>query len=226
MKKVLVGFVSAMALASVSMTMAGEMTSTDSSSDAGISTSGVFMSGNLGVGMVDLKKSEFNNPTTGAAPSKFRRYGFAWSANLGYMFNQYVGLEAGYQTFGESKAHMSVTSAGTPVTVTDSLNGFDAAVKGVLPVNNTFDVFAKAGVIDMHLDPTLSVGAESVSRTKHVSTWMPMIGAGVAYNVNSNVAVTAQDDYAFRTRFKDHGVETHMPAANDVLAGVTYTFDI
>lgn len=224
MKKVVVGFVSAAALATISMAMAGGMTGTGASDNQAVSNSnvsGVYVSGDLGVGMVDYKKSDFNDPITGAAPSSFKKYAFAWGANLGYQYNQYVAVELGYLSFGQAKSNTSYN--GIPLTVKSSFGGFDAVLKGILPVNSAFNLFAKAGAVDMHAHPSVSGPAAPFLTTKSQSTWMPLIGAGAAYNVNSNVALTVQDDYAFRTHGKNGFI---MPAANDVLAGVSYKFNV
>lgn len=222
MKKVFVGLVSAIALASISLTMAGEMTSTAASDDQS-STSGLFVSGNLGLGSIinGYKGSDFVRDHS----YSFRNYGFAWAANLGYMFNQYVGLEAGYQTFGLATATATRVAGGASSSMTTTFGGFDGVVKGVLPVSNAFDLFAKVGTVDMHARTTGSI-ANVAAVVPSASTWMPLVGVGAAYNVNSNVAVTLQDDYAFKTHFTSNSQKLTMPAANDVLAGVSYTFSM
>ena len=225
MKKVIVSFVSATALASISMAMAGGMTSTVASDDqASNNPAGVYISGDLGYGSVNnyFRSTDF----TGAAPRSFKNGAFAWAANLGYQFNPYVALEAGYMTFGQAKVSVTPTS-GAGFTNTVSFGGFDGVVKGMLPIGNAFSLFAKAGAIDMHATGVLTHSAAGYTlggTHAHGNTWMPLAGAGAAYNVNSNVAVTVEDDYAFQTRFTQNNVRTTMPGANDILAGVSYKF--
>lgn len=222
MKKLVVSVVGAVALTTAGMAAANHSMAASDQSFSSNSARGVYVSGNVGVGMVDVKKSDFNDPFTGAAPSKLTRYGFAWAANLGYQVNKYLAMEAGYMTFGKVKANTSV--AGTPTTVTSNFGGFDAAVKGILPVSSQFNLYGKVGAVDMHDDLDMSVAG--ASSREHASTWVPMVGLGTSYNLTHNVALTLEDNYAFRTNYKHSGNSTFMPALNNVLAGVTYKFNV
>lgn len=223
MKKLVVSVVSAAALVTAGMAAANHsMAASDQSFSSNNNAAGVYVNGSVGVGIVDLKKSDFNDPITNAAPSKLSRYGFAWAANLGYQFNKYLALEAGYMTFGKAKANTTIL--GTPATVTNNFGGFDAAVKGIVPVSSQFNLYAKAGAVDMHDDADLSVA--NASSRAHGSTWVPMIGVGTSYNLTHNVALTVEDNYTFRTNYKHAGNSTFMPALNNVLAGVTYKFNM
>lgn len=223
MKKLVVSMVSAAALATAGMAAANNgMAASDQSFSSGNNASGVFVSGDAGVGFVGLKKSDFNDPITNAAPTQFQTHGFAWAANLGYQFNKYLALEAGYMTFGKTK--VNTTIGGIAANETDSFGGFDAAAKVIAPISSQFNLFAKAGAVDMHDDADLSVVGRTIRA--HGSTWVPMLGLGTSYNVSNNVALTVQDDYAFRTNYTHQGVKTFMPAANDVLAGLSYKFNV
>ena len=218
MKKLVVSVVGAVALTTAGMAAANHsMAASDQSFSSNNSARGVFVSGDVGVGSIDVKQSDYGTNLT-----KFRNYGFAWAANLGYQFNKYLALEAGYMNFGQSKATASV--AGVTATETNTFGGFDAAVKGILPVTSQFNLFGKVGTVDMHDDADLSVAGTSARA--HGSTWVPMLGVGTSFNVTDHVALNVQDDYAFRTNYKYKGVHTFMPAANAILAGVSYKFNM
>ena len=66
-----------------------------------------------------------------------------------YMFNDNFGIEGGWLSLGEP----SDTVAGFDVELDG--DGFDVFAVGALPVSDTFDLFAKAGVLAW--DATLSV---------------------------------------------------------------------
>lgn len=220
MKQLVVSIVSAAALATAGMAAANSGMDASDQDFSNNNNAGIFLSGDVGAGFVGLKKSDY-----AVALHKFRDYGFAWAANLGYQFNKYLALEAGYMTFGQAKA--TATTAGATATRTDKFGGFDVAAKGIIPVSSQFNLFGKVGAVNMHddVDVTANIAGSTLKATGHTNTWVPMIGAGTAFNVSKNVALTVQDDYAFRTNYTYKGVKTFMPAANDVLAGMTYKFN-
>lgn len=215
MKKLVVSFVGAAALATIGMAAAGGSTAAfDNNSGLNNNAAGIFVSGGLGYGNVFAKKSDYN-----PQPTSLKTGGLAWNTNVGYQFNQYLAVEAGYTSFGEAKATLGSMS------LTTSLGGFGADVKGIYPINSQFDVFAKAGAIDMH--ETLEGRDSGVTIGKVTgNAWTPMLGLGTSYNINNHVALNLQDVYAFRTNFKKNGATHSMFAANAVLLGASYKFNV
>lgn len=222
MKKVVVGFVSAAALATIGMAAASNSMAASQPAFSNNNATGVFVSGNLGYSTIDIQQSYYNDPITGEMPTSFKADDLAWAANLGYQFNQYLALEAGYISFGQAKANTAINN--TPVTASDTLGGFDANVKGIMPINSKFNVFAKFGVVNMHDDEDVSNNQASLNA--HGDSWSPLLGAGAAYNINKNIALTVQDAYALKTTYKKDGVNIDMPAANAVLAGMSFKFNL
>lgn len=207
MKKVVLGFVSAAALASVSLAMAGGMTSMAASDQSSVNNaSGVFISGNLGYAKQNAKVV---SPLT----AKDLR-GFAWNANAGYQFNQYLALEAGYTRFSDVKAAVGSNKFDA------KLYGVDVLAKAIYPINDQFNVFAKAGAMDM-FQKTSADGVTTVNRSRIV----PEFGVGTSYNVTSNVALTLQGITTLAMKGPKNGSGT-MPATYTGLAGVSYKFNI
>ncbi len=207
MKKVVVSLVSAAALATITAGMAAPTKSTVASSDnqsffAG-KDAGVYVSGNIGYGYVNNKN---------ILPRK-NRHGFAYSADLGYQFNPYLALELGYlhvNSFKVANTHFSTAA-------------IDLVAKGIYPINEQFNVFGKAGVARMEDDSSTTSNNVTVKTTYH--KYVPVIGAGVSYNVNDNVSVSLQDVYTFESgKFTVAGASTRMAATNSVLVGATYKF--
>lgn len=199
MKKLVVGVVSVVALATVGMAAAAATTSPVKSVDASAQTfsntaAGVYANVGLGYGYISQNKE------TGM--SSVSNNTFAWNALVGYQFTPYVALETSFIDFG----HATIQ----PGDVKEKLYGFGIDAKGIYPVNNKVDVFGTAGVIRM----------DASGNGDTVHAWTPSLGAGAAYHVMKNVDLTAQDVYAFKNGDKN------IPAANALLAGVGYKFNI
>lgn len=94
----------------------------------------------------------------------------AYSADAGYMFNKYLGLEGGVTGSGSSNATQS------------NFYMFDGAAKGVLPLGSGIDIFGKLGVGDCN-----SCGSNANSNLGI------FVGAGLEFNINKNWAIQLQD---------------------------------
>jgi hypothetical protein len=199
MKKLVVSFVSAAALASASIAMAGGMDNMAAPVQASNnSAAGIIISGNAGYGKVNYKNVGI--PTNNLS-------GFAWNGNLGYQFNQYFAVESGYTNFhditvGSQKVHTY---------------GIDLLAKGIYPINSQFNVFAKAGAMNLY---TKRVANNLVG--SNVSRIVPEFGIGTGYNLTHNLALTVQGIATFST--KTHNFT--MPATYAGYAGLSYKFNV
>jgi opacity protein-like surface antigen len=200
MKKVVVGFVSAAALATVGMAAASNsMAASTQSSNS--NAAGVFVSGNLGYGKVDYRN-------TGLAAKYLR--GFTWNANLGYQFNQYLAIEGGYTQFNSIKVTAGALQS------TQTIHGISLLAKAIYPINDQFNVFAKAGAMDLIFKNSSNVVGATNARRERI---VPEFGVGTSYNVSSNVALTLQ---GITTLAAKHNV----PATYAAYAGVSYKFNV
>ncbi|WP_133469320.1 porin family protein [Paraglaciecola marina] len=122
---------------------------------------------------------------------------------VGYRFNQYIALEGSYINFGDY---------GTDIARAD-VDGYTAAIKGTLPINDTFLLFVKAGQLWSETD----YNALDYNRT--VDDESVFLGGGVAVNITSNFVLNATysvydtslefddvDDENFDTDFKQASV--------------------
>lgn len=201
MKKVVVSLVSAAALATITAGMAATTKSTVATSSDNFfnnSASGVYVSGNLGYGFYNEKKGNYVN--------KKDRHSLAWNVNVGYQLNPYFAVEAGYIDF----ANIKVSQNGNAVKA--KLSGVDLLAKGIMPINDQFGVFAKAGMV--RLDGKL-YNASATEKAKHHV--VPALGLGVSYNLNKQVALNVQDLYTM-------AVKNSFRQTNTVMAGVSYKF--
>src|ERR1019366_10613742 len=71
--------------------------------------------------------------------------GNQWRLQVGYKFNPYFAVEAGYMDLGT--ANYSATFAGGTANATEKAGGLDFAALGILPVTDTLSVFGKVGFV-------------------------------------------------------------------------------
>lgn len=203
MKKLVVSFVGAAALASVSIAMAGGMDNMAAPVQLSDNDSGFIVSGNVGYSKVNYKAADLN-------VSSSKLHGFAWNGNLGYQFNRFVAVEAGYTHFN------NIHSVDGKLTT----HGLDLLAKAILPINSQFDVFAKAGAMDVFTKfaPT---GYDAVK----FSRVTPEFGIGTGYNVTKNVALTLQGITTLAMKGPHAGTFT-QPATYAGYVGASYKFTV
>ena len=217
MKKVIVGFVGATALAAFSVAMAGGMTNTPASDQSLFNNNdaGFFISGNLG-----YDKFDFAKPTASpTAQDSITNTGFAWNGNVGYQFNSYFALESGYTQFADVNANSPI--AGGTLAVANKENyGIDLLAKGILPINQKFNVFAKAGMMRLHTKQITSrlVFPDS-STTATTVRYVPEFGVGTSYNLTHSVALTLQGITTLKSN-------NNIPATYAGYAGLSYKFNV
>ena len=176
-------------------------------------SAGFYVNGNLGFGRYGLTSSDVN--AFNAAGFNVDRNSIAWSANVGYQFNPYIAVEAGYMQL--PYARFTVPGATGHADIDTSAFTVDA--KGIYPINEQFDVFAKAGLAVETQSLSGSVGPVVTSNSHQV---LPLFGLGVDYNINQNWAVGVQD---VATLKRGNITSTsYYPATYTALVGVTYKF--
>jgi len=156
----------------------------------------------------DLKAAGLGNTST-------KDSGVAALAGVGYQFNPNIAVEAGYMYLPTSKG--TDTYLGESFTTKLNSQMIYAVAKGIYPINEQFDVFAKAGAGFIYQD--ISVSADGVSLTlPGANQWSvaPLLGAGADYNINKHVAITAQAYYSIGT--------SKVNSMYGGLAGLTYKF--
>ncbi|GAC12889.1 porin family protein [Aliiglaciecola lipolytica] len=127
----------------------------------------------------------------------------AFEGIVGYRFNQYFALEGSYIDFGEYGSDLA--NADT--------NGYTAAIKGSLPLNDAFSLFLKVGQLWSETDYS-ALGA-----TREIDDESVFVGGGVAFTLTPNFVLNATysvydtslefddvDDENFETDFKQASV--------------------
>jgi hypothetical protein len=97
----------------------------------------------------------------------------AFGINIGVNINKNFAIEFGYKDFGEAGIKATSTLNVAPITfnagsaLTSKADGWNLGVVGILPVSDSFDVFAKAGLLKWDAEYTLTgsgtVGSQSYS---------------------------------------------------------------
>jgi OOP family OmpA-OmpF porin len=136
----------------------------------------------------------------------------AYKAQVGYQFNQYFAVEGGYINFGKAQYRGTIT--GGIVKADIEASGFNIDAVGILPINESFSLFGKLGVIDAKVE---LVGTSSVSATK----WKPTYGVGATYNVNKQLGIRVE--YEQFSKLGDSN-KTGESDVNVISAGVAYKF--
>ncbi|MBN1684897.1 MAG: outer membrane beta-barrel protein [Gammaproteobacteria bacterium] len=162
---------------------------------------GVYLEGNVGYGQVLKPVGEL---------TKKRNTGFVWNVDAGYKVNKNLGIEAGYTQYNKQKYTVKGLSPDYYIRGTDSYT-IDLALKGILPLQEGFSLFAKVGPGYAHQKWSDNLGD---SDAYHKVVAYGAIGAG--YAVTPNLELTVQG--AGSTKNSDN-----VPARWSVTGGATYT---
>jgi OOP family OmpA-OmpF porin len=128
--------------------------------------------------ILDSSLGNFSATTSENKDTIFNLYG-------GYLVNKYFALELGYVDLGEVRADSTVDgsgsfnsgSAGFGIETT----GFTAGIKGLMPFDNGFSLYGKAGMIRWDAEATVSNNNLSASASTDASD--PYYGAGASYDL-------------------------------------------
>ncbi|RDH40826.1 MAG: hypothetical protein CFE62_001455 [Candidatus Aquirickettsiella gammari] len=163
---------------------------------------------NVEMGYVHTK-NKFLKPL----PSKDTKYqgGLIGRLSVGYQFSPYWALEAGYLQLAKQKSNLSV-SANDAVTLKQ--HAFDVAGKGILPISDKFNLYAKAGMAYL----INNVNNAQIVAPIAKYNWAPEAGVGVTYNISNNVFVDTAYTHI-------HPIGKNKPSNIDfATVGIGYSF--
>lgn len=145
-----------------------------------------FVEGTFGGAKADLRDFEGQGFSTDEASG-------TWSLGAGYMFNRFLGIEAGYRSIGEAEltsfGAVSGTFGGQPFSSAGPLSlKTDAAGVHVGPLFETyierFRLNARVGMFAWKSDITVSTAGSSIKDKDDGLD--PYVGLGVSYAVTGN----------------------------------------
>lgn len=144
-----------------------------------------------------------------------------WRVQLGYQFNPYFAMEAGYIDFG--KVGYAASYAGGSATGTVKAGGFDVAALGMVPVSQSVSVFGKVGVAVARVKSDLvATGAPAAANANLTSTSAaPILGVGVSYKLTDHVDLRTEFDHVSNL---GKSSSTGKMSANMFSIGAAYHF--
>lgn len=149
----------------------------------------------VGVGQFGVEENNFEDTLDfDENDTGFRVFG-------GWQFNQYFGIEAGYNAGPEPSGTIGdIATDGIEADVSIELSGFDLYAVGTLPIGESFYAFAKAGMIawDADIDAVVREddgdgGVITTTFSDDTSGEDFAYGAGFGFNISENAKV--QIDY-------------------------------
>lgn len=184
---------------------------------ANATSNGVYVTGQLGYAHTgnQFKGAKDLNSDVTINKSQKSAKGLAGRIAIGYQFTPHWAAELGYLQLGQQKSNFSTidttTTTGmspiiihgepqpmsittnTMVTqqVTISQHAFDVIGKGIYPINDKFNVYAKAGMAYLvtNVKGDKVEGGKSIMAPIAKHNWAPEAGLGFTYNVTSNVFI-------------------------------------
>lgn len=106
------------------------------------------------------------------------------SADAGYMFNRYIGVEGGF-TYSPGYSYNS-----GPYSYSSSYYMFDAAAKGVLPLSQVFSLYGKLGV---GINNYSSWSNPAPAPAYYGSNVGVLLGAGAQFNLSKQWSLHLED---------------------------------
>ena len=161
---------------------------------ANATSNGAYVTGQLGLaangnqfkGTKDLPKDANFGKTQKTAK------GLAGRIAIGYQFTPHWAAELGYLQLGQQKSDFTQGSGSSKFTqlFTIDQHAFDVLGKGIYPISDKFNVYAKAGMA--YLTTTVKgnlVKEKSIMAPLAKHNWAPEAGLGFTYNMTSNVFI-------------------------------------
>ncbi|EDP45932.1 outer membrane beta-barrel protein [Rickettsiella grylli] len=147
-------------------------------------TPGAYIEGQLGYAHTGTR---FIKPfPSGKVDSKYQG-GLAGRVAIGYQFNPNLAAEMGYLQLADQEAKLK-----SPVnqSITINQHAFDLVGKGILPLSDKFNLYAKAGVAYLVTDLSGdTINQHSIIKPVAKQSWAPEAGIGLTYNVTPNMFI-------------------------------------
>lgn len=185
----------------------------------------LYLVGSVGESEFDGRKSDIDQALTDAGAtnvsSSLDKKDTAYKLQVGYQFNPYLAVEGGYVDLGKMKYAASFTGGNANASI--EAKGWNVAAVGILPLNESFSLFAKAGVIDAKVKLKVSASGPggTASATGDSTDWKGTWGLGATYNFNKQLGLRVEYE-----KFDNLGNEdkTGKGDVDLISAGVVFKF--
>lgn len=145
--------------------------------------------------------------------------GLGAGAQFGYQFNDYIAAEAGYTYFHNANGNWSDGFSSASATYKEQAASLD--IKGIIPLNNCFNIYGKAGAAYVNARREVSgnfAGLFNFDASDTSNVIRPTYGIGVGYSITPNL----ETDLSFtRIQRLSNG---SVPNADITALGLTYFF--
>jgi OOP family OmpA-OmpF porin len=188
--------------------------------------SGPYVGADLGRGMLSDAAGSIDGALSGqgiAASSSLKRHATSYKVDLGYQFNPYFAVEGNYVDLG--RYHVASAAAAPAADTLDGhykADGLALVGVGIVPLDNGFSLYGKAGAIRSTArlqlaSQTGTVGVADVDSSRTGLTY----GVGAGYDITKNVTARLELD-----RYNRIGNDTGTGTAdvNVVTIGAAYRF--
>ncbi len=159
-------------------------------------------------------------------------------ADIGYQFTPHIALEGGwfyipktsYNRYRTVELPVAQTTFTLPEGTQVNINSGVAylAFKGIIPIHEQFNAFAKLGAAYTYNStnvnlPASLVNSPTVYTTDHSNYWNPLLGFGLQYATMNNWLFNVQYNYvpAYRQASSNHFI---TPSIQTVTFGLGYKF--
>ncbi|CAM4431346.1 MAG: Outer membrane protein A [Legionellaceae bacterium] len=144
---------------------------------------GFYVGGQLGWSKADYSASDLSAPYS---VGDVKNSGLGGRISAGYQFNQNWAAELGYTKY-KNVDFNNVSNDGQVIgDLKLKHQAIDLVAKGILPLDNGFNVFAKAGVA--YVKQTFDLKNPQPSLSDDEKKWRPTYGLGAGYDFNQNVS--------------------------------------
>lgn len=144
---------------------------------------GFYLEGQLGWSKANYSTTDSDFVNAGLTSSGVDTSGLGGRVGAGYQFNQNWAAELGYTRYANVKYKNTSYSGVNYGDLTLKNSTIDIVGKGILPLDNGFNVFGKLGLAYAKVSADF-LGSRNVATD---SKWRPTYGVGAGYDFNQNV---------------------------------------
>jgi len=151
---------------------------------------------NLGRSHLGMSGSELDNQFASrgiTSSSSLDKRDTAWSLVGGYQFNRNLAVEGGYVNLGHFKYQSSTTTpAAGSITGRYGAGGFGVSAVGILPLQQGFSVYGKAGLLLARTELETNGSAGIATGETHGRSTNGSFGFGLSYDITKNIVGKAE----------------------------------
>lgn len=183
------------------------------------SDSGFYLRGAVGQAHTTLDTSNTVHATyiTGEAVNKL-----GVEIGAGYRFNRYVGAELAYVDFGKPHYDLTRGTTGETSVMYVKNKGVVAAVRGFVPLNDSFTLTGRVGAVFVHTSLDRQSAYPDDAYTGKDNQVHATFGIGAMYKLTDKLSVTGDINwYPKITKTNDNATDTN---ARMMSVGMQYNF--